>query len=327
MGAWTEIVDYTVPSNTTSVVLNDFGTITKDDFIKVVVNPVSSSTDYYYQYFPNTAVGVTGFNTSSNYTSQYLAGYGSSVSANRFNLNIATYSGLSSSFAISYVKLSENGKFNIFTNEFVDLATPQTIFRYTTSSNLTFNDPITSLTITASRTDAIGTGSRIQIYRLDAEKVADITVASNTTQVDISSLSIGKDDEYLLVADFDGVASPDCRLRLMVNDNTTITNYYEQFIAGLGTGTLAGRLQDPIIANTSPTNDSLAYVHIKLSEIGAYTAQAYELRGIGLSTVSIINAFISSTAENITSITKLNLVAQVTNGIGSGTRFLLYKLK
>jgi hypothetical protein len=36
MGAWQEIVDYTVPSNTTSVVLDSFGTITKDDFVKVV---------------------------------------------------------------------------------------------------------------------------------------------------------------------------------------------------------------------------------------------------------------------------------------------------
>jgi hypothetical protein len=33
MGAWQEIVDYTVPSNTTSVVLDSFGTITKDDFV------------------------------------------------------------------------------------------------------------------------------------------------------------------------------------------------------------------------------------------------------------------------------------------------------
>jgi hypothetical protein len=36
---------------------------------------------------------------------------------------------------------------------------------------------------------------------LAAEKVADITVGSNTTQVDISSLSIDKDSEYLLVSD------------------------------------------------------------------------------------------------------------------------------
>jgi hypothetical protein len=322
MGAWTEIVDYTVPSNTTSVVLNDFGTITKDDFIKIVVNPVSSSTDYYYQYFPNTTAGVTGFDTSSNYTSQFVAGTGSSVSANRFNLNIATFSSLSSAFAISYVKLFENGKFNIFTNEFIDLATPSTIFRYTTSRNLTFNDPITSLTITASRTDAIGTGSRIQIYRLDAEKVADITTTSNQTQVDISSLSIGKDDEYLLVTDHvnNGVNGID----LMVNDNTTPTNYYRQTIFGNGTSAGANR------ANTARLEDSssfVAHTHIKLSEIGAYTYQSYNFRAFDTSSPLLLNRFGSSTAENITSITKLNIKANDTNGIGSGSRFELYKLK
>jgi hypothetical protein len=44
---------------------------------------------------------------------------------------------------------------------------------------------ITSFTL-RSINNGIGTGSRIQIYKLAAEKVADITVGSNTTQVDIS---------------------------------------------------------------------------------------------------------------------------------------------
>ena len=55
MGAWQEIVDYTVPSNTTSVVLDSFGTITKDDFVKVVI----TGTNQYRQMYAGILYRIT----------------------------------------------------------------------------------------------------------------------------------------------------------------------------------------------------------------------------------------------------------------------------
>jgi hypothetical protein len=333
MGAWTEIVDFTFTANETTRAFTGLN-ITKDDFIKIVVTHVNgSSSGSALKLFPNTAAGVTNFDTASNYHSQRLQGDGSSVVANRANDNVLSFvNGSKTNTFISFFKISENGKTNFFTNELVTNDSGLlNIFRYTTSSNLTFNDPITSLTFTASVTNGLGTGSRIQIYRLDAEKVRDITVTSNSTQVDIpvtGSLdpAITKDSEYLLVSYIDNSIG-DSAYRLFVNDNTTTSDYNAQVIAGNGSTASATRTNAPQFGGAVNGTKTLIHTHIKLSEIGAYTYQSYVQRGMGTSTNILDNWFGSSTAENITSITKLNIVASTTNAIGSGSRFELYKLK
>jgi hypothetical protein len=327
MGAWQEIVDYTVPSNTTSVVLDSFGTITKDDFVKVVATMVNNSGgSTLYRLFP------TSNTTNTNYHRQSLFGSGSSVGAGRSNENLI--GGAANGATVTnytYVKLSENDKFNAFSNSNWSISSSlENSFFYTTQSTGTTTS-ITSFTYTARDTNGIGTGSRIQIYKLAATKVADITVGSNTTQVDIPSLSIDKDSEYLLVSDSLNTTATNANLSLCVNDNTTVTNYYTQRIAGFGSTTDAGRENNGTYLflprnNLSPTpTHNLNYTHIKLSNIGSHTWQSYGIAR-GTSAIELYNWFGSSTAENITSITKLNIVASVTNAIGSGSRFTLYKL-
>jgi hypothetical protein len=323
MGAWTEIVDYTVPSNTTSVVLNDFGTITKNDFIKVVATLINtSSSNNSISLFGNTAT------TNTDYHRQGLLGEGTSIVAarqdvNRFDDVIANQT----STAVGYIKISENDRLNIWSNTTrQNTSLVQVLFNVITSSGATFSSGITTLTFTGSQTNGIGTGSRIQIYRLDAVKVADITTTANATQVDISSLSIGKDSEYLLVSDILSNATGD-GFALMVNDNTTSTNYYSQGIIGNGSSTIAARENAPTYQITRDNLRNLGYAHIKLSEIGAYTAQTYNIELVGDSGIQLRNYFISSTAENITSITKINIKASATDRIRIGSRFILYKLK
>jgi hypothetical protein len=324
MGAWTEIVDYTVPSNTTSVVLNDFGTITKDDFIKILfthVNPQGSLSVIKYE--------VNNATTTSHYHRQVLSANGTSVAAGRANDNeLFATTANKSSLNYTYLKLSENDRANLFTNTPVESDTGiHTRFFYSTTSGATFTSGITSLTFTSDVSNGIGTGSRIQIYRLDAVKEADITTTANATQVDISSLSIGKDSEYLLVSYLTGTAG-DAFLRAYVNDNTTAGNYYAQRISAASSTAAASRDNDARIAvYNGSVAPNVLYTHIKLSEIGAYTAQSYNIIFSGNSGIQLWNQFVSSTAENITSITKINLSASVSNAIGSGSRFELYKLK
>jgi hypothetical protein len=276
MGAWTEIVDYTVASNTTSVVFNDFGTITKDDFIKVVMTHVNgSASGTTIELFPDTAAGVSGYNTSTNYHNQVLFGSGTTVGASRqTGAGYLFTPGSETSANIGYFKISENNKYNSFVNNTLETGTtPEVTYRYATSSNLTFSDPITSLTFFTTRASGIGTDSRIQIYRLDAEKVADITVASNSTQVDIpvtGSLdpAINKDSEYLLVSEW--TCTDGNHLELYPNDLTTSTNYYSQAISGGSTDATAFRQNNPrFMSGSGSGSTALSYTHIKLSEIGA----------------------------------------------------------
>jgi hypothetical protein len=329
MGAWTEIVDFTFTANETSRAFTGLN-ITKDDFIKIIVTQVNGSgSNSAVRCFPNTAAGVSGFNTNTNYHRQLLGGTDSGLSVSRANENELLFTGGSKQNVVfAYFKLSENGKANWFTNQYRDLDSSLGLnFRYITSSNLTFNDPITSLTFTSSVTNGLGNGSRIQIYRLDAKKVADITTTANATQVDISSLSIGKDSEYLLVSDIDNSVAASIDYNLFVNDSTTLTDYRTQSIVGDGSTASASRGSFSQMCSASTGADSMSHTHIKLSEIGAFTHQSYFARNYGGNDIQIRNSFASSTSEAITSITKLNIVSSSTNAIGSGSRFILYKLK
>jgi hypothetical protein len=328
MGAYTELVDFTFTANETSRTFSGLN-ITKDDFIKIVFTHVNGSgSNSTVRCFPNTAAGVSGFDTNTNYHRQQLESDGSTVGADRSNENLLSFApGSSQNYNLSFFKLSENGKANWFSNQFRTLdSSLRNRFFYMTSSNLTFNDPITSLTFTSSVSNGLGTGSRIQIYRLDAEKVADITTTSNATQVDISSLSIGKDSEYLLVSDLNSLNNQ--TIILTPNDLTTINQYHTQLIQGIGSTASALRVNYPEMVYSNSGVRTLSYTHIKLSEISAFTAQTYVMREIGTSNIELANDFLSSTAENITSITKLNIKSiNGTNGIGSGSRYILYKLK
>jgi hypothetical protein len=319
MGAWEEIVDYTVPSNTTSVTLNNFGTITKDDFIKVHTTIVSNvGTPEDYRLLANSSI-------NANYHTQVIQANGSAAGGLRENLNRISRGSASSAFI--YGKISENDRFNLFSNYNATQDSNVLLnFSYSTSSGATFANGITSFTLEAQVSNTLGAGSRIQIYRLAAEKVADIVVSSNTTQVDITGLDIQKGSEYLLVSD-NITAVQGTPLRLFPNDLTTNTNYYTQRIFASGSSSSSIRFNENIINGGQTLNTrQLSYIHIKLSNIGAYTYQAYTVNDYGTSNVFLINNFCSSIAENITNITKLNIVARETNGIGTGSRYQLYKL-
>jgi hypothetical protein len=331
MGAYTEIVDYTVPSDTTSVALNDFGTITKDDFIKITityVNPTGS--------FSGLALVPTSNTNLSNYSRQELGANGTTVTSARSTSSpqsgeIGGAPANDTSVITGYIKISENEKYNVFANEVRTISSAvRNVFNYITQDTGTTSS-ITSLSVISRITDGIGTGSRIQIYRLDAEKVADFTTTSNSTQVDIpvtGSLdpAINKDSEYLLVSDIVNPQS-NTSYNMTVNDTTTTTAHNSQRIRGAGTSASADRANSPFSFSALSTKRNLAYSHIKLSEIGAFTSQNYSVNDYGTASVVLQNIFVSSTAENITSITKLNVFGNAANSIGSGTRFILYKLK
>jgi hypothetical protein len=285
-------------------------------------NGTSGSTDSNY------FLHVNGNTTAADYRHQRLRGFGSSTAADRSDNALIGFTqrdaGAEKGQSFIYFKLTENDYFTHFANNNIDDtgANLQLQFIYSTSE-VTFTSGVTSLTITASATNGLGTDSRIQIYRLDAEKVADITTTENATQVDISSLSIGKDDEYLLVSDVKEGVSSSGNVALTPNDLTTQSGYHAQVIGGDGSSAFAYRNNTAGYGGTG----SVIHTHIKLSEIGAYTHQSYELRGQGSTTPAIVNFFSSSTSEAITSITKLNVIADATDRLGSGSRFILYKLK
>jgi hypothetical protein len=155
--------------------------------------------------------------------------------------------------------------------------------------------------------------------------LADITVGTATTNVDISGLSIGKGDEILLVSDIKNAITNSFVGSIFVNGETTITNYYSQRLLANGTSLSSLRANSSVYTTTTDDASTIAISKIKLTNNGYIVSQNDNVREYGLNTIMLEARYIASTFT-ATSITSLRINSNLTNAIGIGSRFQLYKV-
>lgn len=228
-------------------------------------------------------------------------------------------------FFYSKIKLTNNGYFIHQSEEYYGHSSPtnSAIEKWYCSSTVTLTS-ITSLKITASTANSIGISSRFQLYKLVAEKVADIIVSTATTSVDITGLNIGKDGEYRLVSDFNGLSSNN-DTSLYFNNNTTSTNYYTQVSTANGTLVEALRNNTAIFSYLDASK-VFSITNIKLTNSGYVVQQTSSNRFYGGATLRLVNNYSTSTFTT-SEITSLRISGAISNGIGIGSRFQLYRIK
>jgi hypothetical protein len=148
------------------------------------------------------------------------------------------------------------------------------------------------------------------------------------TQLDITGLSIGKNDELRMVYTFVGDdASNTADYALFPNDLTTAGNYTRQGLEGSGTTISAGRASNADFANARSSSGlrRAGFADIKVSENSRFVVQSQFTRIVG--STDILNSNVNIVgSETVTSITKLSIVSSRTDGIASGSRIRLYKV-
>jgi hypothetical protein len=147
------------------------------------------------------------------------------------------------------------------------------------------------------------------------------------TQLDITGLNIGKNDELRLVYTLVGDSSTTAVYTLFVNDETTATDYHTQRLFGDGSSLVAARTNDSRFSFGTLDNN-VGIVDIKVSNNDRFVAQSYHFFkvGSGASNVGNQNHNIVSSGFTLTSITKLSIVSDRTDGIAAGSRIRLYKV-
>ena len=321
--AWDLVGEVSVSSATTQV---DFSGLnfTSDDNLMIVAdinNSNSGSTAIANRIF------VNGDTTVTNYYSLRVLGYGASVLFSSENANtISAQVQGDKSLAIVNIKMTQSGYFVYQSNQHRTYVSPSADFmagsRHGTS---TFTiSSITSLSVVSSEANGIGTGSNFKLYKFAGEVVADITVGTATTSVDITGLSIGKDNEYTLVSDISNASGGTSDYLLRVNGTTS--GYYDQGFYATSTIYGGGRDADAYYSTVTNARSNVIYTPIKLTNSGHYTYQGKGTRNYGTSSVELINYYGTSTFT-ATSITALNIRASRTDGIGVGSRFQLIRMK
>jgi hypothetical protein len=157
------------------------------------------------------------------------------------------------------------------------------------------------------------------VVKNEYQLLADIIVGTATTNVDISSLNLVKGEEYIFVINYIPTSPSDIYIR--INNNTTESNYYVQYLSFNGTTIASAKLNAPWL--TGASNSSLNITKIKLTNNGYFMYQAHTVREYGGSGSYIYNFYGTSTFTS-TSITSINLRSSAQIGIGS--RIQLYKV-
>jgi hypothetical protein len=204
-----------------------------------------------------------------------------------------------------------------------------------TSSNITVALAVGTYTLTAYATVvgevASSATASVEILIPTFELLFDSTgtVTLPQTQIDITGLSIGKNDELRLVYTLVGASGTGIDVRLYANDNTTNSNYTSQTLVGNGTSISAFRESNPyLMIGADSTNKLGGFADIKVSDNDRLVYQSQHIRTIGSSSSSLRQYNINgvSSGFTLTNITKLSIVGSSANQIAAGSRIRLYKV-
>jgi len=312
------VSDITVSTATTQVDFTGLNITKDDDYVLVATQddgPINSTLSLY----------VNGNTSASNYYEQVLSANGTSVSGARYNTAWLTLSGGLNAF-ITNIKLSNNG-YVVFTSNSIDEVGSSSMRFFNACCTSIFTvSAITALNIVSDLSNGIYTGSRFQLYKRIAEVVADITVSTATTQVDITGLNIDKTSEYRLVADITPSNSSTGEY-LYINGNAINSNYYNQRIKADTTTITASRENAPVLIDNEPTYNSVSYADLKLTSSGFFAYQSKYIRSYNFGSSVVLTDRRGTSTFTTTSITQLTITATTTNGIGVGSRFQLIKFK
>jgi len=146
------------------------------------------------------------------------------------------------------------------------------------------------------------------------------------TEIDITGLSIGKNDELRLVFTFVGDTTTTTAFYFL-RPNDITTNYHRQLLQGSTTDLAAGRVSDGRLAGARSDRVAQGTADVKISENSRFVFQSQSLVRIGSGSANLFqeNYNVVNT-DTVTSITKLTIFCDRTDGIGTGSRIRLYKV-
>lgn len=319
--AYELVADVTVATATTQVDFSGLNFGKDDDLLLVSSFAYNSGGGSEFYLFFNDNI------TQTNYYTQFLRANSTTVSGSRVNQSFLEYvsgSPYNNSFTNTKIKLTNNG-YGVFQTSGTQAFSGSSVSNEDSFVTTTFTmSSITKMSIKAQQPNGIGIGSRFQLYRLKAKKVADIIVSSATTQVDITGLNIDKDSEYMLVSDISNPTAFSPTYSLFANGNNAQTQYYRQYLYASNTTVSGGRANSNELSMSGGNNKSFAVTYIKLTNNGYLAIQTSESRDYS-TLLNLMKQYMASTFT-ISSITYLKIESNVTNAIGIGSRFTLYRL-
>lgn len=154
--------------------------------------------------------------------------------------------------------------------------------------------------------------------------ISEQILGSDTTTVTFNNIDLSKDGEYELWCYIEGATS-NTSVYVFFNNDTTLTNYYNQALTANSTTVSGSRTNNPAILNLQQNESSFGVVKIMQNASGFGLAQCTTNRVDGSGVQLAVRTM--STSATISNITRIDVTHQDTNGLGSGSIFRLYRVK
>jgi hypothetical protein len=156
------------------------------------------------------------------------------------------------------------------------------------------------------------------------QKIAETTVSAAVTTVSFTNLDINTDKAYIFVIKCYNPTANDTHVKLFINNDTTVTNYYTQRLTGEGTTVSSARVNDSWAFIIPPNSSQLIYILIEIDPQGYpkwFTFQTAK------NTSSIlVNHLAATKTGTVTNITQIDFTGAVNNVIGVNSNFMLFKV-
>lgn len=156
-----------------------------------------------------------------------------------------------------------------------------------------------------------------------SELLADVTLSSAQTTIDLTGLNLVKGEAYTLVMTC--IVNGATSIALYANADTTAANYNYQRADGNSTTISGGRGTTPMIMTFGTTASTLAIVDVVYTEEGYFTFISHTTRNYDLANNQRIENFYGGSTVTHASLTRLQITSSTASRLQSGTRVQLYR--
>ena len=157
------------------------------------------------------------------------------------------------------------------------------------------------------------------------EKIAEVNVSSNCTYVDFTGLDGNSAWFYVLFATIKNPTSNYCEYGIYVNGDTTNNHYYFQWVHGGGNSVSGNRGNPGIVATAESGHKVFSVIYITKDPDGYFMYEA-NMNKKPASSIEL-DYRVGAKTETISNITSLRIQSTHDNGIGAGSKFILFKVR
>jgi len=156
------------------------------------------------------------------------------------------------------------------------------------------------------------------------EKIVETEVTgAAVTSITVTGLDLDDAKAYVLLFKVTNPTASASAYSLFLNNDTTATNYYRQFLYGAGTAISARRDNNAAVWSADPGEETIGWFLMIRDPAGL-------VKGISLDTrrdpAWIWGAFQNYGWVTTANVTRIDIVASITDAIGIGSKVIMFKV-